>query len=511
MRYFSTCLAILLFCLDAYHSQAQDSLSYFEKETAKMAVKRTVLEDYYNNPANKVDYSSFSYSDFFVDWQQEQKNVYEKQEGNKNKGMGIHTHSFQKLDSTTSIWGKASYVNQEQSGVSWNSGLDFDKIRPYVMADSTIATNKFQSYAFEGGYAKELKKWQLGALLNYQANMGYRTRDPRPKSISSDINLKLGLGYALHKNWTADTYALLSKYTQNTSVKFANEVQQASLYQMQGLGTWNSYFSNKATEIAFEELGYQIGLNIAKNQTKDFVIGASLGRYNLNKLIFSSVGTNDGGDDLNTLKKEQAKIYALKTFQWKQHQWGLKWQTELNKHTGTDILYSNNDKYLIRLMEKENYRWEDNSHTLEGFYSFTAPTYSLSVTPYFEYQRTTELLKATAIAQKFHYQYLGLRANYYQKIDYKSAFRFSPTLRYRNVFKSTNDLQIETRKESIREWLNHDFKYNSTNYIHWGAAASYQFQPSNFPVVYLTLDWSSIQFTTKETNQDINLSLGIIF
>lgn len=511
MRYISTCLLILSYCLNISHVQAQDSLSFFQKEKIKASMKKDFIKNYYINPANKVHYSSLSYSDLFAQLESQKADLYQKQEGNKIEGMGIYTHSFQKLDSITSIWGKASYVNQRQGDIQWNNSLDFDKIRPYVMADSTAATTKFQSYAFEGGYAKELNKWSLGASLAYQANMGYRTRDPRPKSVSSDISLKLGLGYVVYKNWSIDTYALLSKYTQNTSVKFANEASQAALYQMQGLGTWNNYFSNKSSKVAFEELGYEAGINIAQNKAKNFTVGASYGQYNLDKLIFSNIGTNEGGDDINKLKKEQLKIYALKTFQWNQHQWGVKWQTNITNHKGTEILYSNNDKYLVRLMEKENYKFEDNSHTIEGFYSYTALQYTLSVNPYFKSKKIVEQLKETGVAQKFKYQFLGITLDYYQKLNANSAFKFTPTLTYRNVSNSTNMLQTETRKESIQEWLTQDYKYNSTNYIHWETSATYQFEPLNFPTLYITLNFNTIQFKTKEKNQNINLTIGVTF
>lgn len=511
MRYISTCFLILSCCLNINHIQAQDSLNFFQREKSKASMELKFLDNYYENPANKVHYSSFSYSDLFAQLENKQEDLYQKQEGNNHKGMGIHAHSFQKLDSVTSIWGKASYVNQRQGGIQWNNSLDFDKIRPYVMADSTAATTKFQSYAFQGGYAKELNKWSLGASLGYQANMGYRTRDPRPKSISSTIDLKIGLGYDIYKNWSIDVYTLLSKYTQNTSVKFANEASQASLYQMQGLGTWNNYFSNKSSKVTFEELGYEIGFNIAQNKAKNFAVGASFGQYNLDKLVFSSMGINEGGDDINKLKKEQLKIHALKLFHWNQHQLGLRWQTNITNHMGIDILYSNNDKYLIRLMEKENYKFEDNSHTIEGFYSFTAPHYTLSITPYFKIQQTIEQLKETGVAQKFQYQFLGLTFDYYQKLNAKSALKLTPTFTYRNVSNSSNMLQTETRKESIQEWLKQDYKYNSTNYIHWGTSATYQFEPINFPMVYVTLDWNAIQFKTKENNQNINITIGVTF
>ena len=63
------------------------------------------------------------------------------------------TTSFFPYDSTRTLWGNASYKNQELRKVRWNESVDSDLLYPYFTADAVGGDLHSEQYAFMGGFA----------------------------------------------------------------------------------------------------------------------------------------------------------------------------------------------------------------------------------------------------------------------------------------------------------------------------------------------------------------------
>lgn len=121
--------------------------------------------------------------------------MYQLQKGSGIEGIELTASSFKKLNNNRSIWGNVTYQNNAQKNIQWNNNLDLDLIGPYVIADSTKGSMKYEAYEFLGGYAKQIDHFSFALEVAYQAHLGYKSKDPRPKNISSNITIKGGAGY----------------------------------------------------------------------------------------------------------------------------------------------------------------------------------------------------------------------------------------------------------------------------------------------------------------------------
>ena len=491
--------------------QAQDTLSLFQTLEQQLPPETTFKQDFYYNPANMSDYSILSRSYFETLYQDEKRQKHLLQEGSNWNGIEIKANSFQKLQNNNTIWGSISYKNQTQREVQWNNNIDYERVAPYVFADSTKGTNKFEGYAFEGGLSKKYNKLQIGAQLGYKAHMNYRDRDPRPKSVSSDMSLKLGANYPLYNELRIGISGDITKYIQNIDVKFANETEQARLYQMTGLGTWNYYFSTRSTRAVYESFGYRTGIYLSNKNARDFAFTATYGKYQLNKNVMYSGSSNSDGYEINKLDHQVLSLTGLKFYYLDQHQLGLKVKYEVNKKTGADILYTNNEEYLQKLTEKKRYLWENFETSFEVLYNYKATKYSINVIPSFIIQKTEETLKEVNNSQQFIYHHFGLQVQYSQELKKNSSLSFSPFINYRNVVKADKEFNTKQTSQAIHDWIENDFNFLSSNIMNLGTSLRYDIQLPKLPALYTRIEATYTLFEENKHNQYYGIALGATF
>jgi hypothetical protein len=81
--------------------------------------------------------------------------MYRQQLGNGNKGLTIKAQSFQKLKTHRFVWGNASYQNLKTNIVNWNETLDYERIAPYITADSVGGKLNLGALRVCGGYLEK--------------------------------------------------------------------------------------------------------------------------------------------------------------------------------------------------------------------------------------------------------------------------------------------------------------------------------------------------------------------
>lgn len=501
----------LLGCMSSM--QAQDSLSTYQRMILQQQSEQAFKKEYYYNPVHKLGYSNFSFSDILVNQSKEKKERYKLQEGSGKEGIEIAASSFKKLSNDRSIWGNVVYQNNSQKNIQWNANLDLDIIAPYVMADSTKGSMKYEAYEFLGGYAQKIKKFSFALEVAYQAHLGFKNKDPRPKNISSNITIKGGIGYELTQQWTAGAYALYTNYTQNTDVTFVNQTQKAALYQMNGLGTWNRYFSGKSTGTNFESNGYEYGLNL-ENKALDFSIGFTKGSTTLKKFFKGVNLSNSSGDaEGNRLESDYYSIFALKFFQINEHRIGLKYNYSQKDKEGIEVYYTDNETNLglVKLLEKKMFLAKESSHVVEGMYEVNFPKSRLVAKPFWKYQKNTERLNEFNSKQNFTSNYYGLNLSYTQALSPSSTIEIAPAFTYRNTNQATHQYNLLQSKQAIEDWLMNDFDYFTANYLAWGTTVKYAIEKVKNAPMFISITYNQVDFKKNKQNNYLGVTIGVTF
>ena len=172
-----------------------------EKDTIAIAEHQNqwtkVLDNALHNPAFMHNVYTTSLSEMYLNLNYKHANIPQQpQLGNAHTLGNATVSSYLHLNATTTVWGGASYKTGKIRNIRFNSTSDYEQLYPYVMADTIGGDLQNEQYAFYGGYAVKLKQWTFGAKINFRAEHEYRTIDPRPRGIATDLTLRVGLARA---------------------------------------------------------------------------------------------------------------------------------------------------------------------------------------------------------------------------------------------------------------------------------------------------------------------------
>lgn len=498
-------LTLITFSLGLFFAKAQDSIRLFSIIKNQYDVERDLKQPFYYNPANRLDYSNLSFTEFKIDYHQDKKNNYRQQYGSGSDGLGISVNSFKKLKANRSIWGSASYQNQTLKSIKWNETLDYDRVAPYVIADSVGGDLKLERYQFSGGISQQINRWTFGLEAAYLAQLGYRDRDPRVQNTTSDLSINLGVNYQFYKNFEVAVFAQLNKYTQNTSVSFVSELGQPLTYQMTGFGYSNYFFNSSGPKAIYEEYGYKIGGQIINKKSKDFYLQASLGQSNNVKSI-SPTNTYYDASDLESKKYE---LEAAKFFTLNHHKLGLIVNYNAIIKTGTEYGYTNNTQLIEQIFQRKAYKKEDYITNIKAFYQYNLDKSSISAIPFFSYQETTDRRIYPFTGQKYDSYTIGLEANYQQELSNNQMLSFKPYFSKRTVNKAINALSMDINP-TMGAWILQDFQYLTSDNTTFGASLRYDIKLEKLPALFINGQYMTTKIQEKNNNF-VQLSLGITF
>ncbi len=189
---------------------------------------------------------SFSSADFRYDMRREDTPVL-MQEGDGLQQGSFNAESFLRLDGRSSVDGGVSYQRGVKRNVLWNETSDFDLLYPYVMADSVGGDLQKELYRFHGGYSRRTGNIVYAFAGSYRALHEYRTVDPRPRNITSDIMLAASGGYLTEGMYVAASVSY-RKYHQQQTVEFVDPLgANAVLFHLTGLGSDFARFRTTGT------------------------------------------------------------------------------------------------------------------------------------------------------------------------------------------------------------------------------------------------------------------------
>lgn len=214
-----------------------DSLTLFRREMlwASPAEQRPTAG--FMNPAAEAFRQSFSLSELAVGYADSRRGeAAVAQEGTGENGFGFEAHSFIRTSERGRAFGTAGYSYGTRREVQWSETADFVLLYPYVTADSVGGSLTAETYRFSGGYAHTVGRWTWAAVLDYRALLEYREVDPRPRNVVSDLQGSVAAARSVGRDYALSLAARGRKYGQRGDVAFYNEMYQAAIYHMTGLG-----------------------------------------------------------------------------------------------------------------------------------------------------------------------------------------------------------------------------------------------------------------------------------
>ncbi len=496
---------LLLACSSGY---AQDSISFYQKLKSQYDAERDFKTNIYYNPAYMLDYGSFSSSELSVNYSIQKDKVYRLQNGSKHTEFNIATNSFQKLNSNQALWGSASYQNKKMKDIKFNENLDYERVAPYISSDSVGGNIDAENYHFLGGYSHKLNKVTLGAQASYNAQLGSRSRDPRLRNTTSELNVKIGINYAFNKKLDIALFVEGEKYLQNNQIRFASKLGQPLIFQMTGLGYYNNLFSGGTSSLSTqnEEYLYKIGGQLIHNKGKDFYILAQLGQAEQTK---SYNGTTSRYYDIADLNKNYFEIEAAKFFQFHQNRVGFKINYLSNQLSGKEYGYTNNTQLIEKIYKRLSYKKDESYTSFSLIFTMNKDQFNLSVNPYYRYHQVKEQRMYPFSGQKFDYSIVGLNLDYKQPIKDNQLLTLRPFVEFKSVSSSKNAL-TSSSIATINTWMKHDYAYLASDIQSIGINARYDIQLEKIPALFFEAGYSQIKIQSNN-NTFSTVSVGITF
>ncbi len=499
-------LLILFLCIGSAKVLAQDSLGLFPKISNQYNEERIQMKNYYYNPASMSDYSDFSMSEFSVNYHSDKQKTYLRQLGSGDNGISLKTNSYKRLKSSSVVWGDASYSNLTRKNLRYNENLDFDRIAPYVTLDSVGGDIKLENYHFSGGFAKEINRFSFGLSGSYDAQMAYRSRDPRLRDTTSDMLLSAGISYKVYRDYQVGIFGEFNKYTQNSAVNFVNEVSYPIVYQSIGFG-YTNYFFNNSFKNQYEEFGYKMGGQISSKNGKDFYIIGTVSNSNNIKSIQPKNGNRYY--DTSDLESKVSQIEAAKFFTLKNNRIGLILNYHSNIRTGEEYGYSNNSDNTELIFKRKAYKKEQYTTSIKGLYQLSQEQYTLTAMPFIYYQEVTDRRIYPFSGQKYDSYTFGLDLDLKLEINKDQVLTFRPYYAFRNVNKAINALDTNVSSGKL-EWIYDDFEILTSDITTVGALLRYDLKIQKLPSFFVSGHWITNRIKEKNNNF-ASLSFGITF
>lgn len=278
-------IAVVVLTVDTA-AQSRSLLSELQRLSQPIAVES--LSDYDANPASMFYRDSVSLSSLsvFVDWADEEKPVM-AQLGDGQTMFGLGAESYSRRKSEEVVWGNASFRSGTYRNIRWSDCIDYRRVAPYVLGDEAGGNLSSRRYAFAGGYARRFSQWTVGIHAAYRAEIAFRNRDPRVKTVVSDLDIDAGATYRVSDKNILGFNAALNVYNQDCDLEFYNPVNEINTYTLTGLGTYyRRFMGNTNKSSGYKSFGYKFGMQWLPLERKDGLgITASFNSYRMEQQL----------------------------------------------------------------------------------------------------------------------------------------------------------------------------------------------------------------------------------
>ena len=287
------------------------------------------------NPALRFYVWDFSHTQMeagISDYREDEAVVQQLGDGRKQYGLNIS--SLLTPAPNSRAWGDVYYDYVDRKGINMNLSSDYDRIYPYITADTLgPAGLKAETYSFAGGYARQYgNRYLFGISASTRNLQEYRQKDPRPRTRVSDIDIMLGGGYKLPVGYALGLSAGFASYKQANSVTMlSNEALKIStpFYSMTGLGTALS-MANNETSFTYAGRTWTAALDAYPTQQRGWIAHIGYSFDDMHKTIGILSGS---ASSMNTADQQKGSpINDILTMQEDRWQARLGWMDHADLH-----------------------------------------------------------------------------------------------------------------------------------------------------------------------------------
>lgn len=478
---------------------AQQPITTIEKFVSRQNIRPLPFSEAIENPSvmNTAFNSSFIQLQLLFA-EKKQSESFQLEYGDEQKLFTIDVDSYKHISERLTLWGKATYYNATKHNTKWNNVADFDLLFPYIIADSLGGNNKNESYNIGGGFALQLKQWNIGGTITYRGEQEYRTADPRTRCIVSDLNMKIGVSRAI-RNYKIAFAAKGNIYNQTADVDFYSDIKSATEYQLTGLGTSYTRFSSSQRNIYFDGLGGELSADIVPIQKG----------WNAHLLIsqhkYDRISDEYNSVKLTTLYVQKYRLtIGNKNFIRNTSAWI---DANMTKRIGDEHIVgsaSQQDYPIVASLTMYTQKCLDTHlglmNTINSWNITTKIGLNTSDEKYIYPERLLKTSHAyiSALGQKiWHTQkcLFNLKLN----ADYRHCINEKIKMPYANI---TN---------TIRQYINHNYTFQKANYLSLGTSMRTEMPLSTFKSnVFGQISGNWTRCSESENEFNIQLSFGII-
>ena len=262
---------------------------------------RTSLYSY--NPATMIMCDSLSLSELSVNGDMSRYDeAYMMQLGRGHTLLSIKAESYMRLSRNSVVWGDAGFTTGNNRDIRWTDCVDYLKLAPYVLGDAVGGDMSTRRYEFGGGWATGAGRWMFGIHASYRASVDYRNRDPRVKTVVSDLKADMGAAYSLSGNYSLGLSAGIEVYNQNCDVDFYNPMNDIDTYTLTGLGTYYARFmGNTNKNSGYDSFGFNLGMQLVSADHSGWGAAVAYEGYRMEQLLRNFNNLTLGYSDVHEL------------------------------------------------------------------------------------------------------------------------------------------------------------------------------------------------------------------
>ncbi|WP_298064345.1 DUF6850 family outer membrane beta-barrel protein [uncultured Rikenella sp.] len=265
-------------------AQPVDSLPLFRRIMLDASPAQALPAAILRNPAAMRFRQDYPLSELSVSYEDTRRgDAALSQQGNGYGGFGFAARSFVPTGARGSAFGEAGYSNGTRRNVQWSETADIEWLYPYLTADSAGGSLTSETYRFSGGYAHTVGQWTWAAQLAYRAMLEYREIDPRPRNVVSDLQGSLAAARSAGADYQIALAVRGRKYGQRGDIDFYNEMNQATIYHLTGLGMDYVRFAGVQTDAYYSGWGAGGSIDFFPASRNGFSVSAAYDYFTFRK------------------------------------------------------------------------------------------------------------------------------------------------------------------------------------------------------------------------------------
>lgn len=282
---------------------SQSSLSLEDIRDNSPMIEKARAQVCRSNPATMVFLDSTGLSTVGISAFYSKRDMAVMQQlGTGFKSIDIAAKSYSRINSGEAVWGEAEFKSSDTKDIKWTDCIDYLRVAPYVLGDSTGGDLSSSRYSFGGGYAISIGRWSVGVQADYRAEIAYRNRDPRVKDVVSDLNISSGVAFNVSNDYAIALDIAVNTYRQNCDLEFYNPLNDINTYPLTGLGTfYNRFAGNDNKSSGYQSDGFSGGVQVINIRHKGINAEAGVTRYRMEQRLRSYNNLTLAYSDVNTI------------------------------------------------------------------------------------------------------------------------------------------------------------------------------------------------------------------